>query len=352
MNESKESMTGSARANVEKRIDVLVYKYRPFLVHLWANRRRLFLINSTVATVSVLVLLFLVRPYFDSSVVILPDFGRSNAGVLSQLSGLASLSGLGSVNLSEGIPPEIYQNLLFSESVLSPVVYTKYQTEQFAAPVNLIEYSELEPDESLPPALRDRRLMLDFIEKFVGSMMRVNADRISGIITVTVRMPESRLSADVANEIVASLNRYVVEKTRDLARETMQYIERRLVDVKDSLTDAEEQLRSFQERNRSIATSPDLVLEQSRLSRTVALKQAVYVELERQYEIARIEQHKDTRILNVREEAREPVEKTGPRRYIIMIIIMLVSGTVTSLWSYHRSSVNRIFTSLRGREPA
>jgi hypothetical protein len=299
-----------------------------------------------------MVLLFFVRPYFDSAVVILPDFGRPNTGVLSQLSSLASLSGLGGVNLGRGIPPEIYENLLFSESVLTEVFYTKYQTEEFAAPVNLTEYFELEPDESLPPPLGERRLMLDFMESFVASMMRVNVDRISGIITVTVRMPESRLAADVANQVAASLNRYVVEKNRELARQTMEYIDKRLIEVRDSLTDAEEQLKSFHQRNRSIATAPDLVLEQSRLTRTVELRQAVYVELQRQYEIARIEQQKETPIVNFREEAREPVEKTGPRRSVIMIIIMLVSGAVTSLWSYYESSMSRIVASLRGHGAA
>jgi uncharacterized protein involved in exopolysaccharide biosynthesis len=349
MSESNELMSDSAQSNFENRIEALVDKYRPFLVNLWADRWRLVSINGGVVTVSVLILLFLVRPYFDSSVVILPHTGRSNAGVLSQLSGLVSLSGLGNVNLTPGISPEVYKNLLHSESVLNPVFYTKYQTEKFATPVTLIEYFELEPDGSLPPALRERQLMLDFMEIFVASMMRVNIDRVSGIIAVTVRMPESKLSADVANAVASALNRYVVDKNRELARQSMEYIEARLIEVKDSLMDAEEELKSFREKNRLIATSPELALEERRLSRAVDLKQAVYVELERQYEIARIEQQKETPIVNFREEAREPVKKTGPRRTVILMIIMLVSGTVTSLWSYFNSSVRRIFASLRGR---
>jgi uncharacterized protein involved in exopolysaccharide biosynthesis len=345
-------MTDSARENLEHRIEALVGKYRPFLVNLWADRWRLALINGGVVTVSVLILLFLVRPYFDSAVVILPHTGRSNAALLSQLSGLVSLSGLGNVNLASGIPPEVYKNLLYSESVLKPVFHAKYQTEEFATPVTLIEYFELEPDESLPQPLRDRSLMLEFMEMFAGSMMRVNVDRVSGIITVTVRMPESRLSADVANAVASSLQRYVVDRNQELARQTMEYIDRRLIEVKDSLTAVEEDLRRFRERNRSIATSPELMLEESRLSRSVDLKQAVYVELARQYEIAQIEQQKETPIVNFREEAREPVKKTGPRRSVILMVIALLSGVVTSLWSYFASSVKHIATFLRGREHA
>ena len=66
----------------------------------------------------------------------LPEYG-SKSTTLSGLSQLASLAG---VKVGEGAPTEIYQNLLTSETVLEPVIYAKYKTEEYKDSVNLIQY--------------------------------------------------------------------------------------------------------------------------------------------------------------------------------------------------------------------
>jgi uncharacterized protein involved in exopolysaccharide biosynthesis len=189
--------------------------------------------------------------------------------------------------------------------------------------------------------------MLDMLKQLVNDRVKVNIDRISGVLTVTARMPESRLSADVANQIASSLNNFVVEKNREVAAEATAYIEGRLAEGRDSLTVAEDRLKVFHLRNRTIGASPELVLEESRLARMVELRQAVYVELQRQYEIGRIEQQNQTPVVTFREPAKEPVRKTGPRRSVMLLAVMLFSAVITSLMSLHGAAISRAVATIR-----
>ena len=86
------------------------------------------------------------------------------------------------------------------------------------------------------------------------SKIQSNVDRLTKILTITVTMPESQLSADVANKIAESLDLYVRTKRKTYASEQSFYLEKRTAQVKDSLSLAEEKLKSFREQNRVIFT--------------------------------------------------------------------------------------------------
>ena len=130
-----------------ERFKLTVEKWRPYILRLWNARWKFIIINSVVLVLTLAYLLFLTHPYYNSTVTILPDYGNKSSGMLSQLSGLASLAG---VSVGKGAPTEIYQNLLTSEAVIRPVVYAKYNTEKYDRSISLIEYLGLQPNKSIP----------------------------------------------------------------------------------------------------------------------------------------------------------------------------------------------------------
>src|SRR4030067_1590427 len=105
----------------------LVDKLRPYIKQLWEVRKKLMIFNGAVAVLVLVYLYLIAKPYFESTVTILPEYG-SKSTTLSGLSQLASLAG---VRVGEGAPAEIYQNLILSETVLGSVIYAKYKTEKF-----------------------------------------------------------------------------------------------------------------------------------------------------------------------------------------------------------------------------
>jgi uncharacterized protein involved in exopolysaccharide biosynthesis len=140
------------------------------------------------------------------------------------------------------------------------------------------------------------------------------------------------LAAEVANKIVESLNEYIITQRISKASEQKEYLSKRLAEVKDSLRIVENKLKQFREQNRVVSQSPSLLLQQSRLQRKVEIKNTVYTELTKQYEIAKLNEIKDTPALNIREKAENPIKKAGPSRKKSLIIIMFLSVIISGLY--------------------
>lgn len=299
-----------------------VEKLRPYIKKLWCARKRFLRFNIAIFILALLYLILFAKPYFDSTVTILPDYG-TNMSMLSQLSGLASLAG---VSVGQSSPAMVYQELVTCESVLTPVIYAKYKTEEYTDSVNLIQYFEIKPDKSLPVGLQERDKFLKLFNDLTKTKIKTDFDKISQILTIDVQMPESKLSADVVNNITKSLDSYIQTQLQTNASIQRKYIGKRMSEVKDSLTFAENKLKDFNEQNRIIGQSPGLLLEQTRMQRGIDILNTAYLQLMQQFELAKIQEVKDTPVLNIEEFAKEPIIKTGPKRLIMLIAILFFSA--------------------------
>lgn len=318
----------------EKRTLEIVTKLWPRLRMLYQYRFRILLINIIAAIIVTLYLVFFTTPVYLSSVFLMPDYG-SKTSSLSQYSNLMSLAG---IKLGEAKSSSIYNNLIHSEAVLENVINSYFLTEISSDSVNLIKYFDVEPEESESPELEARLMFLTVYTKFIENILITEIDPSSDILKLTINMPESKLSADVANKIVESLDDYVRNKRKSLASEQRFYLEKRTQEVFDSLTITEEQLKLFREQNRVIK-SPQLMLEQGRLVRSLEILQATYIELKKQLELIKLDEIKDTPVINLREQAREPVIKAGPRRFLILVIIMFFVFSITCFYYSFKPSI-------------
>ncbi len=149
------------KLSAEEEFRKTVTAARPYFKKLKENKWKFIWINLSIAVLTLIILFFVVSLYYESTVTILPEYGNKNTG-LGQISDLAAIAG---VKVGEGAPTEIYQVLVTSESVLEPVIYKKYLTNEYKDSVNLIQYFDIEPDNSLPPKLRQRKMFLKTYDK-------------------------------------------------------------------------------------------------------------------------------------------------------------------------------------------
>lgn len=311
-------------------------KIKPYIEIVLNKKKTLIAFNTLILIISIVFLFFIKKPYFNSTVSILPEYG-SKSGLMNQLSGLAAIAG---INVGEAAPTEIYQNLIKSEQVMSDVIYSKYKTERFRDSVNLIQYFEIDTEES-SPELRNRIQFLEAYKILVEKKIWTEIDRLTKILTISVEMPEPQLAADVANRIAESLDLYIRTQRKSFATEQIFYLEKRIKEVSDSLASAEEALKKFREQNRIVTQSPSLLLEQGRLMRNVEILQTVFVELNKQIELAKVEQIRDAPVLNIKEYAKNPVEKAGPRRLSSIIQIMFMSIILSLLYVIFSERIKR-----------
>ena len=315
----------------------------PYIKRLWKHKYKFVALNFIVAIITICYLLIFVPPYYISKINIMPDYGSKT----SSLGGLSSLASLAGFNIGESTPAEVYDYLINnSETILEPIITANYETKKYLDSVNLFQYFKIDKDKSLPSNLQQRAKLLDALD-LLKSKITTNIGQFTKILTITVKMPESKLSADVANKMVASLDNYIKTKRKSYAIEQRKYLEKRLNQVKDSLTYSENSLKDFKEQNRIIGQSPELSLKQSRLLRGIEILNTVYIELSKQLELAKIEEVKDTPVINTEEPAYDSVYKAGPSRRTAFILIMLFSLFISTSYYVFSPDIRSLYKFLR-----
>ena len=324
--------------NVEQfftKVDSLVVILKPYLWRLWEHRKYFLIINSIALVIVLLWLIVLYKPSFESDIVILPEFNNNSFQGGGSLLELSTVLGLN----SGGTSVEMYENLMTSEPVLENVIYSNYYSFELHDTVDLRTLFKIVANPKLPLRQQPREILLRSI-KIVKELITTDLNIETKVLTVKVQMRESQLSADVANNLILSLDNYLNTKRKSKASNQLFYIEKRMVQVKDSLSIMEERAKIFRTQNKIIDQSPELLLEQDRLLRTIEILQTVYVELAKQYELVKLDEIRELPVLNVREIAKDPVEKVNPKRRQKFILLMFVSFALSGMYFMFLPEIN------------
>lgn len=278
---------------------------------------------TAVVTILTGAITFIIPNKYSSTTVILPDIELLN--LAQKFGGLQDIASSIGLNLGVTSPSQLYPDILVSEEILKKVIYKSYRTKAFDKPCNLIEYWGFQTDDSL--------LNYEYcLKKLREGVIEIDVNKKTSIITLSVLTTEPQLSADIANEITTQLDNYQRLFRRTNASEQRVFIEKRLDEVQTELTASEEKLKSFREKNRRITDSPNLMLEEGRLGRVVDLNTAVFVELTKQYELVKLDEIKNTPVVQVLDYARPAGTKSSPKRRIIVTIAFLVGAFFSSCW--------------------
>jgi len=310
---------------------------------LWSDRKYIIQITAVVTLIGVLYAL-LATPLYKSTITMYKS-GMENVGQLSKLQGMANTFGfdVGGGGVTSFHIPDIVN----SRKIQTNLIYHEWNSDKFDKPVNLIQYWEIDDTTaiSLNPIVWAKRSTALVKSLFTTNTEKINSNlawetnalktlsgRISvnegksGLITVEILMEESSVAADIANTMYPSIVDFTVETHSKQAKLNRKFIEERQIEVKEQLSEAEEMLKVFRERNRSIMESPQLQLEMERLVREVEIKTQVYITLQQQYELARIEEVKETPSVVILDKGYQAVKKDEPKRKRIVVIAFLLGG--------------------------
>ena len=156
------------------------------------------------------------------------------------------------------------------------------------------------------------------IKKFEDHV-KVYEDPISGLIKITTTFQDPIIAAEVANFIGNQVELYIQKENSAQSTKEKLFISDRLFIVKNELENAELELKSFKEKNRGYEDSPELLMFFSQLFREVEAKQQVYLTLQQQLELARINEVKQSPILHVLDYAVPPIRKSSPQNILFLI---------------------------------
>ena len=308
--------------------------FRALFQVLWGGRKLIGEIAGFITFLGVLYVL-LATPLYKSTITMYPSGGTSSQ--ISQLQGMASMFGM---NMGESESTFHIPDIINSRTLQAKIIYKKWDSESFDLPVDLISYWGINENSkfSLNP--------LNWFSKSEGNMnlnwrssaLEKISDRITvnenntGLINVDVLMEEPELSAQIANFIYEGVVEFTNINHNETAKLNREFIQERQLEVKEILTTTENKLKEFRSKNRKVRDSPQLQLELERLMRDVEIQTQVFITLQQQYELARIEEVKETPSVVVLDKGFPSVYKDSPKRKLIVLFCICFGGLFGGLF--------------------
>src|SRR5713101_2297050 len=302
-----------------------------FLANVLLARRRMIITVALVSAVSVGLMSWLSPRRYVVSASFIPQEPKTAQSLLNQLDPQLGIT-LGRSNVSS---PDFYASLLQSSELQWDVVTADYHlTASRRFDGDLIQYLEIKApsrDQVVTSTLRQLR-----------SMVSVHTDRITGVVGFDVTTKSPELSQQIAERFLDLVNDYNLRRQQSQAKAEREFLEKRLAVAKDSLAVAEDELSKFLVRNRRLEDSPELRAEASRLERQVNLRQQVYLSLNQYYELAKLEEVRNTPVITIIQHPAGFVERKSRRTVLKASAALLLGGLVAVLLAFASERVRRL----------
>ena len=234
------------------------------------------------------------------------------------VSGLAQQLGVQLPQGSEGGTPLFYSVLVRSRGLIRALV-------ALTPPPSVLQGSSdlgaaLRVNENMTGDAR-REAVVDAVLK----AMNVDLNRESGIVSVTLRTPDSQLSLWLKQTLLHLIDTYYGAIRRTRAGAERKFAEEQRIKALEEVKRAEDRIELFLTKNKQYQGSPMLSIDFDRLSREVSVKQSVYSALEQAYQKARLDEVRDTPAISVVEPPVRPA-KPAPRFLALRILFGLIVG--------------------------
>jgi uncharacterized protein involved in exopolysaccharide biosynthesis len=209
-------------------------------------------------TVTIMIISLLLTEKYTSTATILPPNPQQYAllGALTSSipGGIGNMSGIGSFLPGIATPSDLYAAILKSGKIKGTII-NKYDL------MNVFKVNK---------AYKAYKMLADI------TAIKITPE---GIIAVSVTYQDRELAAAIANSYIAELDKFNTETAMTVGKRYRIFIEDRLQDNIDSLSQAEDDLRKFQEKHRSVAL--DIEMEKA-IETMVKLKgQIILLEVKR-----------------------------------------------------------------------
>lgn len=150
----------------------------------------------------------------------------------------------------------------------------------------------------------------------------------TAMTTITVTLQDPKVTAIVADSVVAKLQQYIIDYRIKKAKEDCAYLEELYHERQQEYYDAQSKYAHYFDTNRNIAFQ-SIRAEQERLQNDMNLAYQVYSQVAQQLQVARAKIQEEKPVFAVVEPATIPLHPSGTSRKIILlgIVFLIVCGT-------------------------
>ena len=150
---------------------------------------------------------------------------------------------------------------------------------------------------------------------------------------VSVTLQDPKITAIVADSVVAKLQQYIIDYRIKKAKEDCAYLEQLYKERQQEYYDAQSKYAHYFDSNRNIALQ-SVRAEQERLQNDMNLAYQVYSQVAQQLQVARAKIQEEKPVFAVVEPATVPLQPSGTSRKVIVIGIVFLALIGTLGWEF------------------
>lgn len=277
---------------------------------------------------------FTAREEFVAEGKILPEM---SSGAGSSLGGLASLVGIGGFELglkngTDAIRPDLYPDIiqstpffleLFNQGVITKtgdsLSFASYYHQSIEENREEKEI-KLETFKGKPPGIIVvNQLTEDRIED-LKKRISGNIDKKSGVINISVKMPDPVVAAGLAKYVMKYLTEYVTDYRTEKSKQEVDFLGRKVASARGEFYgDQARKARYADQYSLPTIRLQAADVQRERLESEYKLSSTVYNELLKKFEEAKIKLQQETPIFQVLEPPVAPTKKSEPKKSIILL---------------------------------
>ncbi|MCE5205745.1 MAG: lipopolysaccharide biosynthesis protein [Porphyromonadaceae bacterium] len=336
---------------------------------LWVKRNYILKVTLIFLLLGLFVALFSPVQY-TSTCTVVPQSGEDKAG--GGLGSVAAMMGvnLGTAMMNEGtlspvMYPEIIKSVPFTREIMKtkviveksngkPIALQDYYTDSQYRKFDLlgavkkyslglpgvllgaiksdkesqvIEHALSSDSTTIYTLSKDEKLVYDAIQ----ASIQIEPNKKDGYVTLGFTFPEARVAAAVTNQLYRRLEAYVSRFKTEKLEDNLAFVEQSCETARKDFINAQNRLAQFQDANRGLTTASALSME-TRLRNEYDVTFSIYRELATQREQAKIAVKENQTILTMVNPPVVPLEKSAPRRSIILIGFLFLGIVVACGW--------------------
>ena len=333
---------------------------------------RRFVIRTTILFAVVGVILALISPVkYTASSTFVPQLSEGQTN--SSLGGLASLAGInlsaimGSQpqEISPSLYPQIAESIPYRLALLdAPVGEQETSFRDYILEENggvgflsvlkkytiglpgLLLNKQTDNNETLDNTLfqiteEDRNLFA-----LLSQAVSIDVDEQEGLVSISVELADRMVAAQLAQAATDLLQSNIISFKSQSARNNLDFIKRQFESKRQEFEHIQDSIAVFKDQNLNI-TSTLYQNQLTRLESQFTVTSSVFQELAGQVEQAKIQVNKDTPIFTIIEPVSIPLERSKPKRTMMVIIWTFLGGVFAVGWTLIKSPAQQIVKELR-----
>lgn len=329
---------------MEEKEDILVIDFKALFSILWKNKWWIILITS-IFTVLGGIYAFTAREEFVSEGKLLPEISGGAANSLGSLANLVGIGGfeLGLKNNTDAIRPDLYPDILkaspfFMNLLKREITRKDGKKEVFESFYHrVIEGNETIEEKFLktplgkPEGVVVINILTENRIKDLKERISASIDKKTGVISISVKMPDPVVAADAAKFAIDYMTSYITNYRTEKIRKEVDFLSDKVAASKGKYYATQERKAQYTD----MFQAPTIRLQtadvqRERLESEYKISANVYNELLKKLEEARLKLHQETPVFQIAQAPVVPNLKSEPRKAIIILFFIFIGGLVGS----------------------